>query len=48
MLTAIGGQEVAGGAVPVGNSGVVPLDEAPVLKAMEAPPVEEDGRRVKT
>jgi hypothetical protein len=65
VLTDMGGQEVAGGAVPVGNGGVVTLDEAevaggavpvgngetvlldeaPVLRAMDAPPVE-DGRRV--
>jgi hypothetical protein len=47
VLTDIGGHEVAGGAVPVGNVGKVPLNEAPVLRAMEAPPVEVDGRRVK-
>jgi hypothetical protein len=65
VLTDMGGQEVAGGAVPVGNGGIVPLDEvaggtlpvgkggmvplyeAPVLRAMEAPLVEDDGRRVK-
>jgi hypothetical protein len=46
VLTAMGGQDVAGGAVPVGKGGMVPLnEEAPVLRAMEAPPVEEDGRK---
>jgi hypothetical protein len=45
VLTDMGGQDVAGGAVPVENGGIVPLKEAPVLRAMDAPPVE-DGRRV--
>jgi hypothetical protein len=46
VLTAMGGQDVAGGAVPIGKGGMVPLnEEAPVLRAMEAPPVEEDGRK---
>lgn len=45
MLTAMGGQEVAGGAVPVGKGGIVLLEEPPVLSAMEEPPVVEDGRR---
>jgi hypothetical protein len=46
VLTAMGGQDVSGGAVPVGKGGMVPLnEEAPVLRAMEAPPVEEDGRK---
>jgi hypothetical protein len=47
VLTAMGGQEVAGVAVPVGNGGMVLLDEALVLRAIEAPPVEDKRLRVK-
>jgi hypothetical protein len=46
VLTAMGGQDVAGGAVPVGKGGIVPLnEEAPVLRAMEALPIEVEGRK---
>lgn len=48
VLTAMGGHEVAGGAVPVGKVGIVPLDDTPVLRAMEASPVGDDGRRLNT
>jgi hypothetical protein len=47
VLTAMGGQEVAGVAVPVGNGGMVLLDEVLVLRAIEASLVEDERLRVK-